>query len=194
MGSDVVRLALVAARRALDGVAAPGGVLGQQAEALRGARSAIDEAFVVLVASARSSGASWEEVGRLLGTTGQAAQQRFGARPGVRGGRVEGRRPGYVSSAERVAARRVERVRVEAARVAYCRYLGARWGAAVTATGGRLLTELGARRRVNARRMLDGWRWPGAPVHASPELVAWLVEAGPVTPWPVWRDGWDWTC
>lgn len=42
--------------------------------------SACDAARVQLVAEARASGATWGEIGRLLGVSAQGAQQRFGRR------------------------------------------------------------------------------------------------------------------
>jgi hypothetical protein len=172
----------------LEGWQARRWVLARQAEGLRAARDAIDGGLASVVAESREAGASWAEVGEMLGTTGQAVQQRFGARPGVRGGRVGVRRAGYVSTRERAAQREAERARVVEAREAYDRYLTGRWEAAVEATGGRLLTEVGVRRRVNARKLLDRWTHQGTPVHASPELASWVAEHGPAVGWAGWLD------
>lgn len=46
----------------------------ERAEGLRAAEGALAEA----VAEARDDGATWAEVGRVLGVSRQAAQQRFG--------------------------------------------------------------------------------------------------------------------
>lgn len=42
------------------------------------ARTSIDAAIGNLVATARHDGVSWSEIGAMLGTTKQAAQQRYG--------------------------------------------------------------------------------------------------------------------
>jgi hypothetical protein len=52
---------------------------------MRRVRRTIDaheQVLIECVASARASGATWEEIGVVLGTTAQAAQQRFGPKIG----------------------------------------------------------------------------------------------------------------
>ncbi len=47
---------------------------------LMGLRTSLDEAIVAAVAGVRASGATWEEIGALTGTTRQAAHLRWAAR------------------------------------------------------------------------------------------------------------------
>jgi hypothetical protein len=50
----------------------------QRLDELVGRRAAIDEEIADAVATARAEGHSWNSIGLMLGTSKQAAQQRFG--------------------------------------------------------------------------------------------------------------------
>lgn len=58
----------------------PGGTLGalEAIAFVRGAASAVEEGMRAVVLGAREAGHTWEEIGQVLGTTRQAAFQRFG--------------------------------------------------------------------------------------------------------------------
>ena len=58
----------------------PGGTLSalETIAFVRGAAGAVDEGMRVVVQRAREAGHTWEEIGQVLGTTRQAAFQRFG--------------------------------------------------------------------------------------------------------------------
>ena len=67
------------------GLSDPG--TGSPLEAVAAARElscATDAALRTSVDRARAAGHSWSRIGEVLGTTRQAAFQRFGARPAVR--------------------------------------------------------------------------------------------------------------
>lgn len=52
-----------------------------QLEAAVRARSEAEVAIVAAVSAMRADGDTWATIGRLLGTSGQAAQQRYGSAP-----------------------------------------------------------------------------------------------------------------
>lgn len=71
MAAFLRRMARAMARRAADGDL-------EALSAMRDARAALDAAMAEAARGARAFGYSWGEIGRELGITRQAAQQRFG--------------------------------------------------------------------------------------------------------------------
>jgi|SRR5688500_5893830 hypothetical protein len=61
--------------------------VGAALEATAALRDAADRKLYVLVGYAREAGASWASIGEALGVTTQAAHQRFGPKPTLKGRR-----------------------------------------------------------------------------------------------------------